>query len=97
MLGGESLIEVAYNWNNHSTSFNAMSTNMQIAATSRCKSDEKRKYKQLLVELINDASIGHVIFGNHVIGPVSGWFTMEMDFAGKKLYLVFCKIDWWSL
>ena len=66
-----------------------MSTNMQIAVTSTCKSDDKRKYKQLLGKLIKDASIGqlrnHVIFNNHVIRAVSGWFAIGMAFTGQNM------------
>jgi len=55
-----------------------MSTNVQIAVTSR-------KYMHLLRELINDATIGHLrnhlIFSKHVIGAVSGLFAKGMAFA----------------
>ena len=53
-----------------------MSTNIQIAVRSIYQSDDKRKYKQLLRELINDESIvhlkNHVIFINLIIAAVSG-------------------------
>ena len=53
---------------------------MQIAVTSTCKSYDKRKYKLLLEELINDSNIGHlgdhVIFSNHVTEAVSGLFAI---------------------
>ena len=64
-----------------------MPTNMQIAVTTAYKSDDKRKYKQLLRGLINNSTIGHlrihVIIINHIIWALG---AIEMGFYCTNNY-----------